>query len=233
MRWPILVFVPLAALFAVTDWDLSIARFVFFDAAHATWIGAHRWWAESLVHIGGRWAVRVVVLTSIALWAGSYLTPRLRQARRPAAYFAIASVLGVGIVGLLKTVTNVDCPWDLIPFGGHFPVIPLFAHRPDTLRAAHCFPAAHASSGYALVALYFVCRERSRALAHAGLALGVLCGVAFGIAQQSRGAHFASHDLWSAFLLWLTAASVYVFGFRMRLYPAHSPHERSPFPRFS
>jgi hypothetical protein len=128
---------------------------------------------------------------------------------------------------LLKTVTNVDCPWDLIPFGGRFPYVELFADRPDALRAGHCFPAAHASSGYALLALYFVFRERHARLAKLGLALGILTGLTFGLAQQARGAHFVSHDVWSAFLVWTVTLSVYAFAFRGRLWEK-TEHEAAP-----
>lgn len=217
VRWPLLVFVPLAVLFATTDADLAIAKFLFFDAARGGWIGAHNWWVTSFLHTGGRWAIRLVVVAAIVAWAASFRSIRLASLRRPLGYFAVASVLGIGIVGLLKTLTNVDCPWDLTPFGGHFPVVPLFADRPDALRAGQCFPAAHASSGYALIALYFAARERGRAVSRWGLALGIACGLAFGIAQQSRGAHFMSHDVWSAFLVWTIAVSVYVFGFEARV----------------
>lgn len=220
VRFAVLCFVPLATLFALTDLDVTIAHALFFDASRSVWVGAHHWWMEQFLHTGAQWAVRLIVFASIVLLAISTATGRSPEWRRPLAYFAIATALGVGIVGLLKVLTNVDCPWDLVPFGGQFPVVPLFGDRPDALRAARCFPAAHASSGYALLALYFAARERSRTLARAGLALGFFCGAAFGLAQQSRGAHFASHDLWSAFIVWITVTSVYVFGFRMQLHVA-------------
>jgi membrane-associated PAP2 superfamily phosphatase len=95
----------------------------------------------------------------------------------------------------------------------------LFAARPTELREAQCFPAAHASSGYALMALYFVAYERGPKLARLGLAAGLVLGLVFGIAQQARGAHFVSHDLWSAFLAWIISLTLYVFAFRARLYP--------------
>lgn len=218
VRWLVIAFVPLAILFATTDADLAIAKALFFDGARGGWIGAHNWWVEAFLHTGGRWAIRLVVVAAIACWAASFFSTRLAPVRRPVGYFAMASVLGIGIVGLLKTLTNVDCPWDLLPFGGQFPVVPLFAHRPDGLRMGQCFPAAHASSGYALIALYFAARERSRAVSRWGLALGIACGLAFGLAQQSRGAHFMSHDLWSALLVWVIAAAVYVVGFGARVH---------------
>lgn len=217
MRWPILLFLPLATIFAFTDLDLWIAHVLFFDPVRSDWVGANSWVAGPFLHTGGRWVIRGIMVASIGIWAASFASQRLRPLRRAAGYFALASVLSVAIVGLLKTLTNVDCPWDLLPFGGRFPAVPLFGDRPDALRTARCFPAAHASSGYALLALYYVFRERGRSLARLALAIGLLCGVVFGVAQQSRGAHFVSHDLWSAFLVWLTVTTVYVAGFRMTL----------------
>jgi membrane-associated PAP2 superfamily phosphatase len=222
VRWPSFAFAMLAPVFATTDLDLTIAKSLFFDVVQGQWLGAHSWWIGAFLHTGGRWAIRVIVACACVLWIATYCNEGARALRRPAGYFIVASVLGIAIVGLLKTITNVDCPWDLTPFGGHFPVVSLFADRPDALRAGRCFPAAHASSGYALVALYFVFRERSRVLARIGLGVGVVCGVVFGLAQQARGAHFMSHDLWSAYLVWVIAASIYVFGFATRLYGTNS-----------
>jgi membrane-associated PAP2 superfamily phosphatase len=217
VRWPLAAFVPIAIVLAFSDLDISLANALFFDTAHVQWTGAHNFWIESFIHTGGRWAIRVLVLVAIGIWLATFRIGRWRAIRRTTAYFIVATVLGIGIVGLLKTITNVDCPWDLVPFGGRLPVVHLFADRPDSLRPGRCFPAAHASSGYALVALYFALCEWNRTLAKSGLTLGLACGVVFGLAQQSRGAHFMSHDLWSAFVVWLVAVSVYAFAFSMRL----------------
>lgn len=223
VRWPLLIFIPLVVLFALTDADVEIAQRLFFDAAHERWLGAHNWWIEAFLHTGGRWAIRAIVMVGLAIWVAASVQSRWHALRRPAAYFVIATVLGIGVVGLLKSVTNVDCPWDLVPFGGRFPLVRLFADRPDALRAGHCFPAAHASSGYALVTLYFVFRERRYAFARSGLWVSIVFGAIFGFAQQARGAHFLSHDMWSAFIVWVVAASVYVFCFSMRLYESNPP----------
>jgi membrane-associated PAP2 superfamily phosphatase len=162
--------------------------------------------------------MRSIAALALVLWAATSLRPQWQAYRRPALYFFVSVVLSVGVVGLLKTLTNVDCPRDLSEFGGNFPFIHLFEDRPDGLRHARCFPAAHASSGYALLALYFVLRERSRRAARLGLASGVLLGLVFGIAQQSRGAHFVSHDVWSAMLVWTVSLSLYTFVFKARLW---------------
>jgi membrane-associated PAP2 superfamily phosphatase len=217
VRWPLIAFLPLAAILATTSIDETIASSLFFDRVHSHWLGAHSWWVNEGLHTGGRWLIRGLVAAAACGWLGTYARPEFRVLRRPLGYFVVAMVLAVGSVGLLKTITNVDCPWDLLPFGGRYPFVHLFADRPDGLQHAQCFPAAHASSGYALVALYFVWRERSDTFARIGLCVGLATGLIFGMAQQSRGAHFVSHDVWSALIVWLVAASVYAFAFGARL----------------
>jgi len=227
LRIPLMLFVFSAVVLATTNVDIDVARRVFFDPVAHHWRGAGNWWVNEFVHIGGRWLVRVMVLVALLIWASAFTDRRRLHWRRPAAYFAISVILTVGIVGLLKTLTNVHCAWDLAPFGGRFPYVPLFAHRPEYLAPGQCFPAAHASSGYALMALYFVFRERNRQWALAGLACGVVAGLVFGLAQQSRGAHLLSHDVWSAMLAWLIPLTVYTVAFQSRLWQRDAISDRS------
>jgi membrane-associated PAP2 superfamily phosphatase len=222
LRAPLVVFVLLAGLFSSTTLDLTIAHALFYDEHGSGWIGATSWWTNELIHRDGTWLMRSLAALSLALWAATWRRPQLHELRRPALYFFVAVVVSVGVVGLLKTLTNVDCPRDLTEFGGAFPFIHLFEPRPEALRQARCFPAAHASSGYALLALYFVFRERSRRAARIGLASGLMLGLVFGIAQQSRGAHFVSHDVWSAMLVWTVSLSLYTLVFKARLWNRES-----------
>lgn len=224
LRTPLVLFTLLAPLLATTMADVAIAHTFFFDEARSQWIGANSWWANGLIHHGGSWLIRGLVASAILLWASTWLRPQWLDLRQPALYFVVSVTLSVGLVGLLKTVTNVDCPRDLAEFGGAFPFVHVFAHRPEALRHARCFPAAHASSGYALLALYFALRERSRWASRLGLAAGLGMGLIFGIAQQARGAHFVSHDVWSALLVWTVSLSLYTFVFKARLWNSASLH---------
>ncbi len=219
VRIPLLVFVVLAALIPLTSLDSTLARALFYDGAR--WIGAGSWWTNQFLHEGGRWAMRLVVIGALVVAGAGKLSPRFAYLKRPATYVALAMILSTGIVGLCKAESNIDCPSDIAGFGGDRPYVGLFAHRPDYLPHAACFPAAHASSGYALFAFYFLWRERSRRLSRAGLSLALGVGLVFGIAQQSRGAHFLSHDVWSAFLVWTVSLTLYVYGFKRQLFGLH------------
>lgn len=215
---PLVLFMLLATVLGTTSIDVRIAQTLFFDAAHGRWVGADSWWINEFLHTGGRWAIRAIVLAGVGLCIAADWDHRLRPLRRPLAYCVVAMVLSIGLVGALKTVTNVDCPWDLDVFGGRYPFVPLFVDRAGALPQGYCFPAAHAGSGYALLALYFGLRERSAALARLCLGLGLATGLVFGLAQQARGAHFLSHDVWSAFITWMIALTLYAFAFKSRLW---------------
>ena len=66
--------------------------------------------------------------------------------------------------------------------------------------------SGHAVAAFAFLSLHFRWRtSRPRAARLALLAVTVL-GALFGWAQLARGAHFASHTLWSAWLCWVVCA---------------------------
>jgi membrane-associated PAP2 superfamily phosphatase len=215
-RWhflvPALIFALLFAAFELLDLDRTLAHALYFDEGTQHWLGkgAGDWWARRLLHSGGRWVVRVVAAGALTVWALSHVTPRLVPWRRDARFVVIAILASIVTVGLLKSITNVDCPWDLADFGGSNPYIKLFADRPDWLPRTRCFPGAHSSSGFALLCFYFVLRDRSAAVARGALIGALLVGVAFSIGQEARGAHFLSHDLASGAIVWFIQLALYV-----------------------
>ena len=208
---PLFAFAVAFAVLEAFALDPVIARAWYFNGQPGHWLGtgAGDWWARALLHSGGRGFVRAIAALAIAAWALSFVMARARNWRRPAGFVAVAIVLSTAIVGALKVATNVDCPWDLVGFGGHNPYVALFADRPDSLARARCFPGAHASSGFALMCFYFVWRDRSPRLARWGLGLGVAVGILFSIGQEARGAHFISHDLVSAAIVWSLQVALY------------------------
>ena len=134
------------------------------------------------------------------------------------------AVTATALVAAMKRGTHMDCPWDLLRYGGEKAYYGLFTRRPPGLGGAGCFPAGHASAGYAWVALYFFLLATRPRWRWWGLGLPLASGLVFGIAQQLRGAHFLSHDVWSLMLCWLVALSLYRLMLvpRMRAVPAET-----------
>jgi membrane-associated PAP2 superfamily phosphatase len=202
MHWKTHAAIPgaafLLAMLAISGFDLDrqIASALFYDGH---WMGAHTAWANAWIHTGGRSLVLVIALAALVVLGAGSFTQRLRAWRRQALFVVLAIGLSTALVAVLKHTTNVDCPWALEGFGGTHPYVPLFRHRPDFLPTAACFPGAHSSSGFALICFYFLLPGGWRRI---GLAAGLGTGLLFAFGQEARGAHFLSHDLASAALVW-------------------------------
>ena len=65
-----------------------------------------------------------------------------------------------------------------------------------------CFPAAHPLAGYAWLAVGFALYPLARRRAWQAWAAAFAFGTLFGAVQIARGAHFLSHVLWSAWIVW-------------------------------
>jgi membrane-associated PAP2 superfamily phosphatase len=165
------------------------------------------WTLDVLLH---DWARRAAFATGAWLAVGiGWPTGILRRLPRPARIQWLASLLvGVAVVNLLKHASRSSCPWDLAEFGGTAAYLSHWAWGLPDGGPGHCFPAGHASAGFAFVGGFFALRPVSPRLALACLAAAAASGLVLGIAQQLRGAHFMSHTLWTAWLCWVAASMV-------------------------
>lgn len=215
---PFLLFVLLAAHFERTDLDLVCSDW-FYDPLRHIWPHKRSWWADGLIHRGGRNLVALLALGALTLWGLSFRVVRLHPWRRAALYLVLVIALGTGSVAAAKALINRHCPWDYDRYGGSVPYTRLFDPAPSGSKPGHGFPAGHASGALSLMGSYFVFYGRRRRLALAGLAFGLGLGALFGFGQLARGAHFVSHNLWSAAICWYVALLLYAFAFGGRLWP--------------
>ena len=192
--------------FDVSGLDAAISR-VFFDPATGTFPLRDNWWLAAPGHTGlKRLALAAWCATALgAVW----LPPRWRgwrpSLREAAAGMAIAALLVLWLRGLSAH----SCPWDSAGFGGTAQHFPLLWPRPQVPGPGRCLPAAHASSGFALFGLYFALRARHRGAALAALCAAWAIGLGAGAVQVARGAHFASHALWTAWICWVATSALH------------------------
>lgn len=211
--WPLAIFAGLSLLLIVLHGDLWLADRVYAMEGHA-WSLQNGYVTQDLLHAAGRQASKYMWFALALTVATSLLLRQLRQWRRPLVYLLLATALSTAAVGLLKRWTNMDCPWDLLRYGGDKDYYTLFMHRPSILGHAKCFPAGHASAGYAWVALYFFFLSARPRWRWWGLGFALALGAVFGVAQQLRGAHFLSHDVWTLMICWLVALALYLLMLR-------------------
>jgi membrane-associated PAP2 superfamily phosphatase len=215
---PILLFLPLLLAFEWWPIDFWVADY-FYNPSHGIWIGGGTWWAKGLIHEGGSRLIVFVGLSCFALCAASLWLDRLRAWRRPALYVGACILACVSLVALIKHYSNVDCPEDLLRYGGERAYVHIFADKPASAARGACFPGGHSSGAFSLFAFYFLLRNRRSSRARWILA-GVLgLGSIYAVGQWTRGEHFPSHDAWSALICWYVALVVYVAAFQRRVWP--------------
>ncbi len=185
---------------AVTGW--------FFDPATAGF-PARR---SALLELLGHRLPNALVVALFAVLAGmgilaTWWQPLQRYARL---LLTTAAALAAGpmLVVVLKSVTTPRCPWSLVQYGGLEQARPFWFTSPAD--AGSCFPGGHAAGGFALVAIYFAGMVTgNRRLEWSGLILVLLAGTGFSLVRIAQGAHFVSHNLWSAASCWALAALVF------------------------
>lgn len=206
---PTVLFLLAAAGCELTGIDLYLAD-RFFDFTAGQWPARESWWAEWLIHKRGKDLIVLIASGSLLLWLGSFWWDRLHRYRWPALYLALAIVISTSTVTAGKKLSGRHCPWDLDRYGGTVPHTTLIETPPTACKPGNCFPAGHAAGGFSVVAGYFAWRDRRRFIARSWLVAGLLLGSIYGYGQMARGAHFISHNIWSAIICWLSALALYL-----------------------
>ena len=108
------------------------------------------------------------------------------------------------IIGSLKAISNTPCPCNIVHFNGVYPDIKVFDSYPKDFvqpSIAKCWPAGHASGGFALMALFFLfktVKNQKRALIAA-----LIIAWSMGTYKMLLGDHFLSHTIITMIMAWL------------------------------
>lgn len=199
----------LASFLVLVAWDLSGL-----DLWMAQWFGsrsgfaleAHWFWRDAL-HDNIRhlpWLLELALLIAIGLPFGNL--KKISRARRT--QLGLTTLAALLVVSGIKTWSNTSCPWDLQQFGGVANYISHWDWGVKDGGNGGCFPAGHASAGFAFIGGFFAFRHSVAKSAWRWFAGAMLVGLVLGIAQQVRGAHYMSHTLWTAWLCWTSAALI-------------------------
>ena len=136
----------------------------------------------------------------IAAWKKQWM-----KLYRPGLIIVVLSSIAVPlVVGSLKAVTNMPCPKSLDIFEGTYPHTCVWESYHDKechLEKQKCWPAGHASGGFALLSLVFLFHSRKNKIAAAIIAMVI--GWSMGSYKMLIGDHFLSHTVITMILAWL------------------------------
>jgi membrane-associated PAP2 superfamily phosphatase len=194
----------LCAVFGDGRLDLAIMRWFFDDARHAFPL-TDQWLLKTVLHDAARTVSAVAALALLGFTVTSWITAqpkRVHVHRQTLLFASVACFASAAIVGVLKHYSAHACPWELAIFGGTAIYQPLFGAPAAAQAVQGCSPAAHPLVGYAWLGLGFAFLPSGRHAAWRAWAAALALGTLFGAVQIVRGAHFVSHVLWSAWIVW-------------------------------
>ncbi|MGY0398346.1 MAG: phosphatase PAP2 family protein [Ostreibacterium sp.] len=115
-------------------------------------------------------------------------------------FFSI--ILVTSSVGGLKFLTDRPCPRDFSIYNGKIPYYQLLSERhSENTKRYRCFPAGHASGGFALLSLYFLFKGLGKK--RIGLILGLTTGWVTGLYKMMIGDHFIGDTVMSMLVAWM------------------------------
>ena len=190
----------------------------FYDAEAQAWPYEDLWLTGGLIHKGGKDLIVIIAALLLLAVGASFFNPRIAKIRRDLIYVILGMGSGIGIVAVLKSSTHIYSPSKLFAYGGLLPHIRLFDHVPAGLPVGHAFPAGHASGAFGLISVYFILSAYGSKWRYPALGACLALGFIFGLAQQARGKHFFSHDLFALAICWAAALAVlYAMGLPARI----------------
>ncbi|MBU2645467.1 phosphatase PAP2 family protein [bacterium] len=209
---PLSILIVGTAVFYFTDLDLRISRH-FYDPIE------QKWWGDKkvLIHfsyIYGPYISGVIAFWALSLFFASFMHPRFLLKRGITLFVLLCIIIGPVIVvnGVFKDTWRRPRPRDTLELGGHHAFQKVLVIKDRNFKG-RSFPSGHASSGFVLVMLYFLLKQKRPGMRYPALLMALFWGVWLGLVRIMTGGHFTSDVLWAFALVWYISYFLYYFWF--------------------
>lgn len=191
-------------LFQFTNLDIFIQSF-FYDFESKNWlIDKNEPILKLFLYDGLKKAIiifNVLILIALIFFRKKQI---IQEYKKGLLIVLLSAIFIPSIIGTLKAITNTPCPCNIINFGGTYPDIKVFDKYPEDFiqkSKAKCWPAGHASGGFALMSLFFLFKKpRNQKIA---LISVLILAWSMGNYKMLLGDHFLSHTIITMLLAWL------------------------------
>lgn len=203
----LLIFV--IAIFEFTNLDIFVQNF-FYDIQTKTWlIDKHEPILKFFLYDGIKalyiFFALCILLSLIFLRKKSFI----QEYKKGLIIVLLSAIFVPLVVGSLKAITNTPCPCNIETFGGNSPFVKVFDSYPKDFiqnKKAKCWPAGHASAGFALMSLFFLFKTSSNK--KKALIFALITGWSMGIYKMLLGDHFLSHTIITMLIAWLIILTI-------------------------
>ena len=176
----------------------------FFDRATHLWILGHEDEPYKFIFYDGIKKLLILIAVSFLFSLIFFRKKKLVKRYKKGIFVVVFSAILVPItVGALKKETNMPCPKNEIHYGGVYPKTAVWESYPKEFQESNirCWPAGHASGGFALLSLFFLFKSRKSRIK--ALILALTIGWSMGIYKMLICDHFLSHTVITMLLAWL------------------------------
>lgn len=128
----------------------------------------------------------------------------INQYKKGIIIVVLSAVLVPLSVGILKKYTNMPCPESEIRYDGYYPRTKVWESYDESFKQKgcnKCWPAGHASGGFALLSLFFLFKSKRNK--YIALLISMSIGWSMGFYKMIVGDHFLSHTIITMILSWL------------------------------
>lgn len=193
------------AFFGLSSFDAQMQD-EFFDFSSGAWMVDKQLEPYKFIFYTGLKKAIILVGVGILFFAiYAKVTGKFKRYYKGLLIVVLSSILVPVVVGGLKKTTNMPCPHAEMRYGGEvLEHVPVWERYTDANRPAdhkECWPAGHASGGFALLSLFFLFQRRRNKIIALGMALTV--GWTMGVYKMLVGDHFFSHTMITMVLAWL------------------------------
>lgn len=193
------------AIFEVTSVDLWLQDH-FYNAATRQWIvDENEPFGRALFYDGPKVLICAIALAALILAVGPARWRERFQFNRRGLWLALLVIATVPVLaGVGKKYTNTFCPSDIRRYGGDVAYAKLCEPYPADDRPAKrggCFPAGHASGGFALMGL--LASRNTRRWRNGAIVAALMLGWWMGTYQMFKGAHYLSHTVTTMLVAWI------------------------------
>ena len=184
--------------FAYTNIDEYIQNF-FYDFQNHKWILDRNLQPWKFIFYDG---IKKLLIFIGVLFLFAFFMNKFKEYKKGILVVLLSGILVPVVIGGLKKATNMPCPKNRIEYGGIYPKTKVWEHYPKNFHAKRvkCWPAGHASGGFALMSLFFLFKRRK--YRYIGLGIGIVLGWLMGIYKMLIGDHFLSHTILTMEIAW-------------------------------
>lgn len=203
---PLTVFLLLfiVIIFGVTDIDIYVQDIFYNFKEHTWWLSRDVQPWKFIFYDGIK---RLLILIGVFFFIVMFFFRKnsiVQEYKHGMIIVVLSAIFIPAIIGGLKKTTNMPCPKNEIHYGGKLIRTAVWQSYPQpykSMKHIACWPAGHASGGFALMSLFFLFKTKRNKLLALGGALAI--GWAMGIYKMIIGDHFLSHTLITMILSWL------------------------------